>query len=328
MKVIVTGGAGFIGSHIVEELASQNHSVAVIDNFVTGTLENLAHIQNKVTVKNFSVVSEEARNFIVEFQPELIVHLAAQMSVRKSVEDPMFDADQNILGMINILESINLAGSVNKLIFSSTGGAIYGEQDFFPADESHPITPECPYGLSKFCAERYIKYYTPLIIKSIPNFSSTALRFGNVYGPRQNPKGEAGVIAIFSRRLHLGQDLIINGDGEQTRDFIYVKDVANAVFDVVAEKQILTRDSFSVFNLGTGIETSINEISVDLKEAHKRNKPSASSEIIHREAAPGEQRRSLLDAGLFSRTYGWRPQVNIKEGLKMTLDSFAESTAD
>ena len=204
MKVIVTGGAGFIGSHIVEELVSNKHSVAVVDNFVTGTLENLSPFQDQIKLKNISVVSKEARDFIIEFQPDLIVHLAAQMSVRKSVEDPMFDADQNILGIINILEGIKQSGVVTKLIFSSTGGAIYGEQDSFPADETHPITPECPYGLSKFCAERYIKYYTPLIREDVPNFSSTALRFGNVYGPRQNPKGEAGVIAIFSRRLHLG----------------------------------------------------------------------------------------------------------------------------
>lgn len=321
MKVVVTGGAGFIGSHVVEAMLSRGAEVLVMDNLVTGTLDNLPKKNNtSLHFENVSVVSLRAKECIIQFQPDVLIHLAAQMNVRKSVEDPIYDAEQNIMGMINMLEALRET-SCSRLVFSSTGGAIYGEQDYFPADESHPIAPECPYGLSKRCAEMYIEYYLHRIFSEKKEFQATSLRFGNVYGPRQNPKGEAGVVAIFSKRAIEGNDLIINGDGEQTRDFIYVGDVVSAVCAVI-EAPYAKSDVLGVYNLGTEIETSVNNIAKELQQISHSHNPSLQIKIIHGPEAPGEQKRSVLTANAFKKKFAWAPVVDIREGLRNTFDSF------
>lgn len=324
-KILVTGGAGFIGSHVVDLMLANGNIVAVLDNMETGEFHNLPkNFQETLIFKELSVTSKEAKSFIEEFQPHSVIHLAAQMNVRRSVEDPLFDAEQNILGIINVLEALKTT-KVAHFIFSSTGGAIYGEQDSFPADESHAINPECPYGLSKRCAEMYIQYYSPNLVKNNSNFKATALRFGNVYGPRQNPKGEAGVVAIFSKRSITGENLLINGDGGQTRDFIFVADIVSAIELVVNDNSTKERGVFEVFNLGTGKETSINEVASELLKSCKECNLSDIPEIVYGPEALGEQRRSLLDASSFSQTYDWNPKVDISKGIELTFKSFQKN---
>lgn len=320
-KVIVTGGAGFIGSHVVDHMLSAGHQVLVIDNFATGTRDNLPKPSDQLEIVDISIVSPDVRKIITSFQPNALIHLAAQMSVRKSVEDPIFDAEQNIIGIINILEALKET-KVEKLIFSSTGGAIYGEQDYFPADESHPINPECPYGLSKRCSEMYINYYLPSLKINNDKFEATALRFGNVYGPRQNPHGEAGVVAIFSKKANAGEKLVINGDGLQTRDFVYVGDIVLAMQKVLNNQNVLSRPQFSIYNLGTCVETDINTISQELVRIAKSFNKDSNVEVVHGPKAPGEQRRSLLTADKFSKDYAWTPETDINKGLALTYEFF------
>jgi len=217
MKVLVTGGAGFIGSHVCDMFLSKGHDVLVVDDLSSGRLENL---DPRVRFFKHDIRSPEAATLIRDEKPEAIAHLAAQMDVRRSVADPRFDADVNIGGFLNLLEAATKAGT-KRVIFSSTGGAIYGEQDTFPATESHPNRPCSPYGVSKASGELYLNYY-----RQEHKLSYAALRYANVYGPRQNPHGEAGVVAIFCDRLLKGQTCTIYGDGGQTRDFVYVGDVA------------------------------------------------------------------------------------------------------
>ena len=324
-KVLVTGGAGFIGSHVVENFLAQGDEVAVVDNLETGELSNLPKINlDRFTFKECSVLSKDANDFIMDFRPDTVVHLAAQMNVRRSVAEPIFDAEQNIIGMISLLEVSKKIG-VDNFIFSSTGGAIYGEQEYFPADESHPINPECPYGLSKNCAELYIKYYSQSLKKENPKFKAVAFRFGNVYGPRQNPKGEAGVVAIFSKKILAGESLKINGDGNQTRDFIFVGDVVDAILKFHKSSSTVT-ETFSVFNLGTGIETNINQIAAELNRICVEKLARETVEIIHGPQAPGEQFRSLLDANSFSLAMSWQPKIEIAKGLELTLESFLKNS--
>lgn len=322
MRIVVTGGAGFIGSHVVDKMLALNNEVLVIDNLVTGTLDNLPNPKpSSLHLEQLSIVSSQAKEAIINFKPDVVVHLAAQMNVRKSVEDPIYDAQQNIIGMINLLEAVK-ATSCKRFIFSSTGGAIYGEQDYFPADENHPIHPECPYGLSKRCAEMYIEYYMHTVLAGFDELQATSLRFGNVYGPRQNPKGEAGVVAIFSKRAIEGNNLVINGDGEQTRDFIYVEDVVSAMLTLIKAPLVSGQRKLNIFNLGTQVETTVNLVAKELQSISKEYNPKSSVNVVHGPQAPGEQRRSLLSADLFKKTYNWTPEVNIKEGLKKTFYSF------
>ncbi len=302
MKVLVTGGAGFIGSHVCDEFVAHGHTVAALDNLSTGNRQNLSP---RIPLIELDIRATEAADYIAKEKPDVICHLAAQMDVRKSVQDPRFDAESNILGMLNLLEAARRVG-VKKFIFSSTGGAVYGEQDVFPAPETHPTRPVSPYGASKAAGELYLGYY-----RAQYGLNFTALRYANVYGPRQNPHGEAGVVAIFAQRLVKGEPCAIFGDGGQTRDFVFGKEVARANY------LALERDCVGPVNIGTGIETDINRVYQLLAGAAGVALPA-----IHQAAKPGEQRRSCIDPSLARRVLGWSPTVTLEDGLRQTLAFF------
>ena len=307
MKVLVTGGAGFIGSHVCDEFAARGHAVAALDNLSSGSRQNLS---SRIPLIELDIRATEAAGYIAKEKPDVICHLAAQMDVRKSVQDPRFDAESNILGTLNLLEAARRVG-VKKFIFSSTGGAVYGEQDVFPAPETHPTRPVSPYGASKAAGELYLGYY-----RMQYGLNFTALRYANVYGPRQNPHGEAGVVAIFAQRLVNGERCIIFGDGGQTRDFVFGKDVAKANY------LAFERDYVGPVNIGTGIETDINRVYQLLAAAAGVLLPA-----IHQAAQPGEQRRSCVDPSLAHRVLGWSPTVTLEDGLRQTLVFFRPAAA-
>lgn len=320
MKALVTGGAGFIGSHVVDALLRQGDEVAVIDDFSSGREQNLREAAREfgraLRIVKADICSKETFQEVLTTQPEAIYHFAAQMNVRRSVAEPQFDAEKNVIGTVNLLEAARQAGT-KKFIFSSTGGAIYGEQEKFPADEQHRIRPECPYGVSKRSGELYIEYFAHTY-----GLRGAALRFANVYGPRQNAKGEAGVVAIFAERLFGAQTLRVNGDGKQTRDFVFVGDVVQAV--LAASKR--TDDApFVVFNVGTGVETSVNELVESMRTAwsaiQKPGDPKFQS-VEHAPALPGEQRRSVITPALIGRALGWQPRMKLAEGLEVTIEGF------
>jgi UDP-glucose 4-epimerase len=302
MNIMVTGGAGFIGSHVADACIGRGHRVLVIDDLSMGRKENIHPAAEFVQI---DIRSPRLRDLFQGRKFDAVFHLAAQMDVRKSVEDPVADADVNILGTLNLLQNC-LVNRVGKFIFASTGGAIYGEQETFPANEQHPLQPVSPYGISKLSVEKYLYYYQGML-----GLRSVALRYGNVYGPRQNPHGEAGVIAIFSSRMLAGQQPVINGDGGQTRDYVFVGDV------VAANLLALELDRTGAFNIGTGIETSVNELFRMLRAL-------AQVECPENHGAPktGEQRRSVLDASRARQQLGWSPQVNLAEGLRQTVEYF------
>ena len=302
MKVLVTGGAGFIGSHVCDQFVRAGHEVIALDNLSSGKKENL---DPRVRLAVLDIRSPEAAELIRSEKPHAICHLAAQMDVRRSVEDPRFDAEANILGMLNLLEAARVSG-VKKVIFSSTGGAIYGEQDVFPAPESHATRPVSPYGVSKASGELYLGYY-----RAQYGLQYVALRYANVYGPRQNPHGEAGVVAIFSQRLVAGSPCTIYGDGGQTRDFVFGPDVARA--NLLA----FEKDYVGAVNIGTGIETDINRLFTLLAQAAGSN-----TQVTHAPGKPGEQRRSCIDASLARKVLGWEPTVGIADGLRQTVEFF------
>lgn len=304
MKVLVTGGAGFIGSHVCDRFLKGGHQVTALDNLSNGRKENL---DGRVKLLVEDIRSPELTALFERERPSVVCHLAAQMDVRRSVEDPRFDAECNILGMLNLLEACRKSG-VEKFIFSSTGGAIYGEQEFFPATEAHPNRPLSPYGVSKASGELYLGYY-----QSQYGLKSVALRYANVYGPRQNPHGEAGVVAIFCQRLVAGQSCTINGDGTQTRDFVFCRDVAQANY-LAFEK-----DFVGPVNIGTGVETDINAL-----YAHLAKGAGSGLAAQHAPGKPGEQLRSSIDAGLAKKVLGWTPTVGLAEGLKETVAFFRE----
>jgi UDP-glucose 4-epimerase len=304
VKVVVSGGAGFIGSHVCDVFLAAGHNVLVIDNLSTGRRENLAPAVSLVVA---DIRSSEAADVIRRERPAVLCHLAAQMDVRRSVADPGFDAESNILGFLKLLEAAREAG-VGKVVFSSTGGAIYGEQDAFPAPESHPTRPVSPYGVSKAAGELYLGYY-----RAQYGLRSVALRYANVYGPRQNPHGEAGVVAIFAERLLRGEPCTIYGSGRQTRDFVYGLDVARANL-LAAERAVE-----GPINIGTGVETDITQLHALLARA-------AGVHVGARYAAakPGEQLRSSLDSRLAADVLGWAPSVTLQEGLAQTVAFFRE----
>lgn len=302
MKILVTGGAGFIGSHIVDRLIEEGHEVVVVDDLSTGKKKN---INKDATFYKMDILSSRMEKIFQQERPELINHHAAQMDVRKSVADPAFDAKSNILGLLNLLESAVRNGT-RRVVFASSGGAAYGEQATFPATEAHSTHPLSPYGVSKLSSEHYLYYY-----QKVCGLEYAALRYGNVYGPRQDPHGEAGVVAIFVQKLLKGEQPTINGNGMQTRDYVYVKDVVEANMAVINNKISDT------FNVGTGIETTVNELfkhllditGSDLKEVHGPEKK-------------GEQRRSCLDYKKIYDAADWEPTVSLLEGLKNTVDYF------
>ena len=304
MKVLVTGGAGFIGSHVTDVLLDAGHEVWALDDLSSGRRENL---RPEVRLVVADIRSPEAARLVESGSFEVMCHLAAQMDVRRSVTDPRFDADVNVGGFLNLLEAARKSG-VRKVVFSSTGGAIYGEQDVYPAPETHPTRPVSPYGVSKASGELYLGYY-----RAQYGLESVALRYANVYGPRQNPHGEAGVVAIFSERLLRGETCIVNGTGQQTRDFVYGPDVARG--NLLAA----TSDVEGPINVGTGIETDVNRLYALLAAAAGTDRPAK-----HAPAKPGEQMRSSVDPSRAAEVLGWRPTVALEEGLRRTVEWFRD----
>ncbi len=306
MRALVTGGAGFIGSNLVDALVARGDDVAVIDNLATGKRENLEHaLANGAELIELDVRDAEAVAAAVErVGPETIFHLAAQIDVRKSVADPAHDSRVNVEGTINVLAAAQASG-VRRLINTSTGGAIYGEGQILPAPEDHPVAPESPYGLSKFCAENYCALFTRL-----HGLSTVSLRYGNVYGPRQDPLGEAGVIAIFCGKLLDGGRPQIFGDGTQTRDYVFVGDVVDANLRAVES------DATGAFNVGRGVATSVLDI-VEALAAQSDN----GFDADHLPARTGEVQHIALDPSRTKAELGWEAQVDLDQGLARTLDS-------
>jgi UDP-glucose 4-epimerase len=308
MRILVTGGAGFIGSNTVDALiASGKHQVAVLDDLSAGKREqvNSGAQFYQVDIRNGARVTE----VIEREKPEVIFHFAAQMDVRRSVASPAFDAEVNLVGFLNLMEAGRRNG-LARVIFSSTGGAIYGEQERFPCDEDHPCRPVSPYGVAKFATERYLFFYQ--VQYGIPY---QALRYANVYGPRQDPHGEAGVVAIFCGRLLAGQPVTIFGDGKQTRDYVFVGDV------VRANLAALEGDRAGALNVGTGVETSVNQLYAELAAV-----AGVSQQPTYAAARPGEQQRSVISPARTTRELGWQPKVSLRDGLTQTLQFFRQAT--
>ena len=302
MNILVTGGAGFIGSHVVDAYINDNHNVVIVDDMSRGRKE---FINPRATFHQISISDPQLANIIQKEGIKVISHHAAQISVSDSVKNPVKDAESNIIGTLQLLQNA-VECRVDKFIFASTGGAIYGEQDYFPAREDHPQKPTSPYGLSKLSVEGYLKFY-----KEQYGLKSIIFRYGNVFGPRQNPNGEAGVVAIFNNRLLKGQAPIINGDGEQTRDYIFVRDVVNA--NLLA----LKLNGSDTFNVGTGQETSVNELTHLILEVAESN-----IDVQTSKKKIFEQRRSCLDYKKLKGSLNWSPKVSLKEGLSETFIFF------
>ena len=307
MKALVTGGAGFIGSHVVDALVERGDEVTVVDDLSTGKRENLADGPGAAAdlVEADIRDARAMRDLVDRVRPQVIFHLAAQIDVRKSTADPAWDASINVLGTINLLQAALEAG-VDRFINTSTGGAIYGEGRILPAPEDHPQAPEAPYGQSKFCAEGYCDLYSRL-----HGLSTVSLRYGNVYGPRQDPLGEAGVIAIFCGKLLEGAQPTIFGNGEQTRDYVYVGDVVRA--NLAAAESHAT----GAFNIGLGVQTSVLQLVGALREISE-------SDSFEAEFAPprlGEVQHIAIDPARAQGELGWEPQITLRDGLERTLAS-------
>ena len=304
MKIVVTGGAGFVASHIVDAYLQQGHEVHVIDDFSTGHKLNL---NPNAVLHQFNIADADAARVILKIKPDVLNHHAAQMDVRHSVQDPLFDAGVNILGFLNLLEACKKAGT-GRVIFASSGGAIYGDEEPIAADEDHPKKPMSPYGVSKMTGELYLAYYYMAF-----GMRYVALRYANVYGPRQSSKGEAGVVAIFISRLLAESPPTINGDGRQTRDYVFVADVVRA--NVAA----LETSHIGGVNIGTGRETDVVILCRMLQQrAHSK------VEALHGPAKAGEQARSCLDIALAGGVLDWRPEIGLEEGLTQTLAYYRE----
>jgi UDP-glucose 4-epimerase len=305
MKILVTGGAGFIASHIVDKFIEEGHEVVILDDLSTGFKKN---INPKAKFVNLNIRDEKVSKLFEEEKFDVVNHHAAQMDVRRSVVDPAFDANTNILGTINLLQN-SVKHGVNKFMFASTGGAVYGEQECFPADENHPTNPLSPYGISKLSVEKYLYFYF-----NEYKLRYTILRYANIYGPRQNPFGEAGVIAIFSTKLLKGDLPIINGTGEQTRDYVFVKDV------IKANLLTLSDDESDIYNVGTGIETNVNELYNMLNDIAGNVQ-----EEKHGPAAVGEQMRSVITSEKLFEKFNWKPSTKLIDGLAETIEFFKKN---
>jgi UDP-glucose 4-epimerase len=306
VKAVVTGGAGFIGSNLVDALLERGDEVVIVDDLSTGKRENVEQaLANGARLVEADIRDGQALiDLFDQERPEVVFHFAAQIDVRKSVSDTPLDAMINVVGTINVLEAAKRAGT-GRVVNSSTGGAIYGEGRIIPAPEDHPAEPEAPYGQSKFAAEGYLELY-----RRLHGLSTISLRYGNVYGPRQDPLGEAGVIAIFCGRLIEGEKPTVFGDGEQTRDYVYVGDV------VAANLAAAESDGTGAFNIGTGKQTSV----LDLVEALDKL-ADGSFEADMAPARPGEVQHIALDYTRAREELGWEPKVDLGEGLELTLDS-------
>ena len=308
MKILVTGGAGFIGSHVVNVFIENGHEVVIVDDLSTGRRSNL---NPAATFYQVDIRSPQLADIFEKEQPQVIDHHAAQMDVRRSVEDPLFDADVNVLGSINLIELARVH-NVERFIYISTGGAVYGEPEYLPCDEAHPINPICPYGASKHTVEHYLYMYHELY-----DLNYVILRYPNVYGPRQDPHGEAGVVAIFTGQMLGGDQIVINGDGEQERDFVFVGDCARA--NLLA---LTTENSNTIFNLGYGKGTTINEIYTNLK-----NITGYELSAKYGPAKVGETRRIFLEASKAKKELDWKPIVGLESGLGETVDYFRQTEA-
>ena len=303
MKILVTGGAGFIGSTVVDAYVQHGHQVVVVDNLVTGRFSNL---NPAVTFYQLDIRSSNLPQIFEKERPEVVNHHAAQMDVRRSVSDPLYDADVNVKGSLNLLECARKY-DVKQIIYSSSGGTVYGEPEYLPCDENHPIRPICPYGGTKYMMELYLYIY-----REMYGLNYVIFRYPNVYGPRQDPKGEAGVVAIFTGQMSRGEQVVIHGDGEQERDFVYVEDCARA--NVLA---LANRKGGHVYNLGAGEPTSINQIFATLKTiTHYQKEP------VYGPARLGETRRIYLDAAKAELELGWKPAVKLYEGMEKSVSYY------
>lgn len=299
MKILITGGAGFIGSHLVDRLIKKGNTVVIIDNLSTGDKRN---INKKAIFYKMDICDVNMGKIFKKEKPKIVFHFAAKVDVKKSIDNPMEDAKTNILGSINVLENCAKC-NVKKVIFSSTGGGIYGEADSIPTSENYPANPISPYGLSKLTVEHYLNYYNRVF--KIPFVS---LRLANVYGPRQSPRSESGVMAIFCHNIFCGRDLKINGTGRQTRDFVYVEDAVRSSMLAMQTKKT------GVFNIATARETSINAVfNLVKKESGLHCKK------IHIKSRKGEQKRSCLSYLKFKKAFNWQPQYSLKQGVKNTI---------
>jgi UDP-glucose 4-epimerase len=314
MKALVTGGAGFIGSTLVDRLLAEGHAVDVIDNLSSGSLANLSDARadrsHEFSFHQIDIREPSVADLIVRRKPEVIFHLAAQADVRVSVARPVFDAEVNIIGSLNVLEGARQAGT-RKVVFASSGGTIYGDPapEDLPVDENHSQHPISPYGVAKKVVGDYLFAY-----RALHALEFTALAMANIYGPRQDPHGEAGVVAIFAGRLLKGEPCTIFGDGTQTRDFVYVDDAVDA-FVRAADK-----GSGLLANIGTGVETSVNELYVSMAAAAGVDTPA-----VHAPARPGELARSSLDPGKAGLYLGWEPWTHLDAGSAAVLDWFREN---
>lgn len=305
MKTIVTGGAGFIGSHIADAFIAAGHHVAVIDSLVTGKRENL---NPQATFYHADICDEDAlERIFAEEKPEAICHQAALANVRESLLEPVRYAQVNVIGSLQLLECARKY-RVGKFTYASTGGAVYGEPETLPAPEDHPINPLDPYGASKHHMEHYLALY-----RHNYGLSYTILRYANVYGPRQDPYGEAGVIAIFTAKMLAGETPTINGTGEKERDFIYVEDVAQANLRALQGPD-------GIFNIGTGQGTTINQVYQALQEATGNR-----GDALHGSDKAGEVYRTYLDIGKAESELGWKPKVGLQEGMRRTIASFRDA---
>jgi UDP-glucose 4-epimerase len=303
VKVLVTGGAGFIGSHVVDAYLAEGYEVAIVDDLSTGRRSNL---NPAATFYQLDIRDPKLSEVFERERPDYVNHHAAQMDVRRSVADPIFDASVNVLGSINLIECARNA-RVKRFIYISTGGAVYGEPEYLPCDEAHPINPICQYGASKHTVEHYLYMY-----RENYGLEYVVLRYPNVFGPRQDPRGEAGVVAIFTGQMLAGEPVVINGDGEQVRDFVFVGDCARGNLLATTTEQANT-----IYNLGWGRGTSVNDIFWGLKAITGYER-----EPVYGPAKVGETRRIYLDASKANEKLGWAPAVSLEEGLSQTVAYF------
>ena len=315
-RVLITGGAGFIGSHVADRFLADGWSVEIIDNLSSGKRVN---VDPAARLHVLDIRSPDAAELVAYAGFDALIHLAAQMDVRRSVADPLFDASVNIVGTLNLLEAIRQSPSARpRVVFSSTGGAVYGDAAIPPASETTPKEPDSPYAIAKLATEYYLSYYA-----RIHGLDTASVRFGNVYGPRQDPHGEAGVVAIFCGRILDGRSLLVFGDGTQTRDYVHVSDVAEATFAAATAKlPPARRVDERAFNIGTGVGTSVLDLAHTLLAA-----AGADSPIEFAPKRPGEQQHSFLSVDKARAVLGWSPRVSLEQGLADTYNWFAAHRA-
>ncbi|MFX0207990.1 MAG: NAD-dependent epimerase/dehydratase family protein [Candidatus Hodarchaeota archaeon] len=302
MVILVTGGCGFIGSHLTDLLITNGHSVRIFDNLSTGKLTNIQQHENS---SKFEFIEGDLRDEKILREVikdvETIFHFGAQIDVRRSIRDPIYDADVNIQGSIQLTQ-IAVEDNVDWFVFASTGGAIYGNSPRLPADEATPTEPESPYGISKLSFEKYLQFFHQTY-----GIGTTCLRYANIYGPRQDPRGEAGVISIFLSQIMKNEALTIFGDGTQTRDYVFVDDAVKAAYTAYSNQ------ANGIYNIGTGKETSVNELASIILETTQ-----AQNNIIYLPERPGEVQRSCLESGLAKKRFNWQPKTSLKDGIDRT----------